>query len=117
MVENNDYVWIRSDGKVYGLKTRKICLICKHCTDIFWDYTHGPYMVICEESEKTCNSESNLPEETNLGTECNLFEIEDGVMTVSEYERKRQAKEMEDFYNFINSKEWKEWPISTDSER
>ena len=39
------------------------------------------------------------------------------AMTVSEYERKRQAKEMEDFYNFITSKEWKEWPISTDSER
>ena len=117
MCENNDYVWIRSDGKVYGLKTKKNCLICKHCTDIFWDYTHGPYMAICEESEKTCNSESNLPEETNFGTECNLFELEDGVMTVSEYERKRQAKEMEDFYNFITSKEWKEWPISTDSER
>lgn len=38
------------------------------------------------------------------------------AMTVSEYEKKRQAKEMEDFYNFITSKEWKEWPISTDSE-
>ena len=52
-----------------------------------------------------------------MGTECNLFEIEDGVMTVSEYEKKRKAKQMEDFYNFITSKEWKEWPISTDSER
>ena len=29
----------------------------------------------------------------------------------------QKAKEMEDFYNFITSKEWKEWPISTDSER
>ena len=38
------------------------------------------------------------------------------AMTVSEYEKKRQAKEMEDFYNFITSKEWKDWPISTDSE-
>ena len=34
-----------------------------------------------------------------------------------ENEKKRQAKEIEDFYNFITSKEWKEWPISTDSER
>ena len=111
MKNNDDYVWIRSDGMVFELKTRKSCLICKHCTDIFWDYTHGPYMLFCEKEE------SNLPEGTNYGTECDLFEIEDGVMTVSEYERKRQAKEMEDFYNFINSKEWKEWPISTDSER
>lgn len=34
-----------------------------------------------------------------------------------ENEKKRQAKEMEDFCNFIASKEWKEWPISIDSER
>ena len=114
MEKNDDYVWIRSDGMVFGLKTRKNCLICKHCTDIFWDYTHGPYMTVCENS---CNGEGDLSEETNLGTECDLFELEDGVMTVSEYEKKQQAKELEDFYNFINSKEWKEWPISTDSER
>ena len=117
MGNNNDYVWIRSDGMVFGLKNKKNCLICKHCTDIFWDYTHGPYMLFCEKSEISSNDGSNLPEETNCGTECDLFEIEDGVMTVSEYEKKRQAKEMEDFYNFITSKEWKEWPISTDSER
>ena len=70
-------------------------------------------MVYCE---KAYNDGSDLPEETKLGMECNLFEIEDGATTVSEYEKKRQAKEMEDFYNFITSKEWKEWPISTDSE-
>lgn len=108
MGKDNDYVWIRSDGNVYGLKPRKCCLICKHCTDIFWDYTHGPYMVVCEKSEMSGNEESNFPEETNLGTECDLFELEDGTMTVSEYEeneKKRQAKELEDFYNFITSKE------------
>ena len=114
MEKNDDYVWIRRDGMVFGLKPRKCCLICKHCTDIFWDYTHGPYMLFCE---KACNGGGDLPEETNCGTECDLFEIEDGVMTVSEYEKKRQTTELEDFYNFINSKEWKEWPISTDSER
>lgn len=26
----------------------KCCLTCAHCTDVFWDYTNGPYMVICE---------------------------------------------------------------------
>ena len=114
MKNNDDYVWIRSDGMVFELKTRKSCLICKHCTDIFLDYTHGPYMTVCE---NPCNGEGYLPEETNLGTECDLFELEDGVMTVSEYEKKRQAKEIEDFYNFITSKEWKEWPLSTDFEK
>lgn len=24
------------------------CLFCKHCTDVFWDYTNGPYMFFCE---------------------------------------------------------------------
>lgn len=26
----------------------KHCLVCKHCTDVFFDYTHGPYLFICE---------------------------------------------------------------------
>lgn len=24
------------------------CLFCKHCTDFFWDYTHGPYLFFCD---------------------------------------------------------------------
>lgn len=24
------------------------CLFCNHCTDIFWDYTHGIYMTYCD---------------------------------------------------------------------
>lgn len=27
------------------------CLFCKHCTDIFLDYTHGPYLMLCEKRE------------------------------------------------------------------
>ena len=23
------------------------CLFCKHCTDVFWDYSNGPYMLFC----------------------------------------------------------------------
>lgn len=26
----------------------KSCLVCEHCSDVFWDYTNGPYMMICE---------------------------------------------------------------------
>ena len=26
------------------------CLFCKHSTDIFWDYTHGPYCIVCEKA-------------------------------------------------------------------
>jgi len=24
------------------------CCTCKHCTDVFWDYSNGIYMLICE---------------------------------------------------------------------
>lgn len=24
------------------------CLFCDHCTDVLWDYWHGPYMFFCE---------------------------------------------------------------------
>lgn len=26
----------------------KACVFCDHCTDIFYDYTHGPYLICCE---------------------------------------------------------------------
>lgn len=28
------------------------CIFCKHCVDMFWDYTHGPYMLLCELNEE-----------------------------------------------------------------
>ncbi len=24
------------------------CVLCEHCTDIYWDYTNGPYGIVCE---------------------------------------------------------------------
>lgn len=24
------------------------CCFCKHCTDVFWDFTNGPYLTLCE---------------------------------------------------------------------
>ena len=24
------------------------CCTCKHCTDVFWDYSNGIYMLLCE---------------------------------------------------------------------
>ena len=35
------------DGRKFGAH-EKSCLFCRHNTDIFYDYTHGPYMFICE---------------------------------------------------------------------
>lgn len=35
------------NGHMVGCKPDS-CLFCKHCTDVFWDYTHGPYAIICD---------------------------------------------------------------------
>lgn len=31
----------------------KSCLFCDHCTDIFWDFSHGPYAFICDIEDDT----------------------------------------------------------------
>lgn len=39
------------------------CLFCSHCSDVFWDFTHGPYKFFCDVDADTkegawgrCNS-------------------------------------------------------------
>lgn len=35
------------------------CVFCEHCTDIFYDYTNGPYLFFCDiglDDFNTCNS-------------------------------------------------------------
>lgn len=39
--------YLRAAGKIY-IAPEKCCLFCKHCDDIVWDYTNGPYMVHCD---------------------------------------------------------------------
>ncbi len=39
-----------ADGYTY-LCPDKCCLFCSHCPDIFWDYTHGIYMTLCDIDE------------------------------------------------------------------
>lgn len=31
------------------------CFFCKHCTDIFYDYAHGPYMFLCVKEQNITN--------------------------------------------------------------
>ena len=38
---------IEIDGIIFRGPDRS-CLFCKNCQDFFWDYTHGPYMFICD---------------------------------------------------------------------
>ena len=34
-------------GRLYELPERA-CVFCTHCTDIFWDFSHGIYKLYCE---------------------------------------------------------------------
>jgi len=29
------------------------CMFCKHSTDVFYDYTNGPYMIVCDGNHST----------------------------------------------------------------
>lgn len=35
-------------GEFSVLAPDESCLFCKHCTEFFWDYTHGPYLFFCD---------------------------------------------------------------------
>lgn len=50
---------------ITGNAPSKCCLFCNHCTDVFWDYTHGPYAYACD-----------IEADTSLGHqgECDKFE-------------------------------------------
>ena len=56
----------------------KCCLFCKYCTDIFVDYTHGPYMIICEKF----NVNQYDPKQVELGLhgKCKYFEDQENEM-------------------------------------
>ena len=32
------------------------CVFCDHCTDIIFDYTHGPYLILCEVPDHDCHN-------------------------------------------------------------
>ena len=74
-----DYIYKCNNGIIYGISSKQHCLICKHCTDIFWDYTNGPYMTFCKFNEDN--------DENEWGETCKKFELEDGTLTIEEYER------------------------------
>ena len=55
------------NGRLYKLP-EKCCIYCKHCSDILYDYSHGPYMMFCDCKEPA--------EDANTSGSCNEF-IED----------------------------------------
>lgn len=50
-------------------KAENSCFFCQHCTDIFFDYTNGPYMFICDEDADTikgCDGQCKLFKEDKI---------------------------------------------------
>ena len=54
------------------------CVFCKHCSDIFYDYTNGPYMFMCDKQ-----LEPTLTEESCI---CDGFEHNGYKFDAEEYE-------------------------------
>lgn len=57
-----------SNGLKIKVKNDKDCIFCKHC-EVFWDYTNGPYMLICGMNRPECSEAKTWEEHT-----CDLFE-------------------------------------------
>ena len=71
----NEYIFECENGSVYACAP-PCCLICKKCTDIYWDYTNGPYMCMCKELYDNSNRD------------CDMFELDADAETVEEYEKR-----------------------------
>ena len=53
------------------------CFFCEHLTDIFWDYTNGPYVFFCEQRHMDSPDDPN-PIEQGMRGECEDFvEVEE----------------------------------------
>lgn len=54
MSENHPEFTRVYEGAGYTVKAHpKSCFFCDHLTDIYWDYTNGPYMFTCEKRYMT----------------------------------------------------------------
>lgn len=55
------------------------CLVCKHCTDMWYDDLNGPYMVSCEYTFKNEDGDDEtLSDLKEYGKPCDKYEY-DGI--------------------------------------
>jgi hypothetical protein len=60
--KENMMPWECDNGHVY-MAFKNACVFCEHC-DVFWDYTNGPYMFLCDADRNT---------EHGLSGQCEMF--------------------------------------------
>lgn len=46
-------IWVCDNGKAF-LAFKDSCFFCEH-GEVFWDYTNGPYLVVCDTDKNTVN--------------------------------------------------------------
>ena len=62
------------DGVLKGRKYKlppTACVFCTHCTDLFWDFSHGIYALFCD---KDIDYRAIYG---NVKGECKMFELEE----------------------------------------
>ena len=62
------------DGLLKGRKYKlpaTACVFCNHCTDIFWDFSHGIYALFCDKDIDYSALHGNI------NGECKMFEPEE----------------------------------------
>lgn len=82
--------YVCENGRVYILPSNH-CVFCRHCTDIFYDYTNGPYMFMCDlgKQHNTCDGS---------------FE-DDGYVFDEEDYAKRMMEQMDAIGKYLKEKE------------
>ena len=43
-------------GKLTMFLPINACVFCEHCSDFFYDYTNGPYLILCNINDHPDNS-------------------------------------------------------------
>ena len=46
-------------GITINVKCDRDCVFCKHCTDIYWDYTNLIYMIFCDLNKDAWDGNEN----------------------------------------------------------
>ena len=81
------------NGRVYKMPENH-CVFCAKCTDIFYDFTNGPYGFLCVEGHdncETCNSfipDEDIEEKPSIDTDVSwreyLSKIESDLSRIKE---------------------------------
>ena len=58
---------------------KRSCLFCRHCSDVWWDHTNGPYMFLCDYDNVDLPEpkEKEHDPERSFAGECPAFEEEE----------------------------------------